>query len=1709
MQGTSAQTARHYRLYVLPESPSLTFPGSKPAPSTGFAAAGPVVPQGDPTVTANAKWFQRFSLAPGDLVSNNFAELDSSSMSLVKIATRSSAMIGDIVGYIVTLQNPGSQDLLVDSNGNGGVHIDDVLPAALRYAAGSARADRLVANGSGATNATGVQPAADRHCPRISQDAQGTACPAAKQGPALPETGKAGQKTVGANLDFGPYDLRSGETLELRYQAVVQTNAAPGDALNSAVARSGGVNVSNSDSAIVRIAQDPLFDLSSLIGKVYCESDATPFADHRQEKGEEGVPGVRIYEDEGWFAESDATGKFHFVGLQPGLHRFKIDVRTLPPGDEPLDDGSVTMNLTAGLDARRNFAITCHRALVGPDRVGLKITPPPPVPPRSITADASALEVKLDGAQLLLSRGALRLFPDARDTREDIIQVAPGAAAKLQFEPLVAGGPVPASWRVSLSDAAGTLLGEATGAGAPPNPIELSASSALPIGATVRAQLELKSANGRYLSPLLALRVVPVQPPDEVVDSFLLRGTLFEEQNANATRELARQLQKPIDTAKAKPELLVDIEVHTAGGGSPDAERALSEQRARAVREAMLAAGVAPERLHARGRGSDVPLAINVTEKARLQNRRISIQLLKPPPPPPGPEPFHTDALSTLDAKPLAITAGQPIAELPVGQTAAIVLQRTDGARAEFEVPKEPLAAPVAPIAVRLDVGARTLSVGGFALALPLLGLSVEPLVDDAPSRRVVLDAGGVPRALAFSLRAPVDGVSSWRLLVDSPEGGQAAELTGAGVPPRRISWPEGKPLAAGLLRARLTVRTADGSEGRSPLAEFQAAPPQEPVLRESQQAGGLFPGRGKSLSKEGLAKAKLLADKLLAAAGPGGKFEVDVFSDDEADAQQVTDGRATALRKALIADGLPEPLLAVHARGAVLPIAPNATAPGRRANNRVVFSAIAAEKPLPAIEPMPASVRAGDALLHPDGANFAGELSALPPRLALDLHLASGAGASVQLELPFSPAAPAGKSAPLVSAIHGSSAESMASAPANSVTSLGSSTAPPPAPAAELPPPPAGPQLILPEDLPLPGTAAPSAQAAPSSPPPAPASSVPASALPGSSAAQPPAADASASAASSASSSGAAPAAEGPGESHGSGGRHHGAQPGAAPEAASAAPAGLALSSFAISEVPAGGLPLAAKLTADLPASGTVVRAEALWVRGTTDPHNKLTLNGVAVKLDAQGNFAARAQLHRGDESLVLTATDPSGESATIERKVHVDPDGLFLLLLGEGDFGQGGAQLDGVGTRTDFGGLFLKGRASGVVEGRWDISDKVGGLFKDLQLSGNFDTARTDDPDAFVELYNPSHYYPVNGDSGLFGQQAASQGPVYLNLKADQSHLIIGNFKTEPPASTEVLFRFDCTLYGIDLNLQKTITGEGGRPIVDSKLDLFGADGDLRQHHAHGELRGTGGSVYYLKDSDVIEGSDQVTLVVRDANTGVQLTTITETRDVDYTIQAAEGRVIFKQAIPSVADASFLANANYSTPMAGNPVFVVVDYEYRGAIGAGGHAGGAHIQETLFNTVTVGGGVASENYSGASTYTLGGINLGIKPKPHTFLNVEVAQSSGTDSESYTSVDGGLTFGSLAPTCSSTSLNPAACNATGRALRIEAGFELADWLNRKPAANSAGAGTIGTANSPPPLPTPTGMSGIPAVGPGDLLRANLYFDTRDQGFYTSGGDMD
>lgn len=71
--------------------------------------------------------------------------------------------------------------------------------------------------------------------------------------------------------------------------------------------------------------------------------------------------------------------------------------------------------------------------------------------------------------------------------------------------------------------------------------------------------------------------------------------------------------------------LRVGVEGHTDNTGTPATNKTLSEARARSVVDAIVAAGISPDRLDAVGFGQDRPVADNRTDEGRAKNRRVEI----------------------------------------------------------------------------------------------------------------------------------------------------------------------------------------------------------------------------------------------------------------------------------------------------------------------------------------------------------------------------------------------------------------------------------------------------------------------------------------------------------------------------------------------------------------------------------------------------------------------------------------------------------------------------------------------------------------------------------------------------------------------------------------------------------------------------------------------------------------------------------------------------------------------------------------------------------------------------------------------------------------------------------------------------------------------------------------------------------------------------
>jgi outer membrane protein OmpA-like peptidoglycan-associated protein len=76
---------------------------------------------------------------------------------------------------------------------------------------------------------------------------------------------------------------------------------------------------------------------------------------------------------------------------------------------------------------------------------------------------------------------------------------------------------------------------------------------------------------------------------------------------------------------KAAPALKIAVEGHTDNVGGAAANKALSDNRAKSVMNAIVAAGIDAKRLSAAGFGQERPVADNRSEEGRAKNRRVEL----------------------------------------------------------------------------------------------------------------------------------------------------------------------------------------------------------------------------------------------------------------------------------------------------------------------------------------------------------------------------------------------------------------------------------------------------------------------------------------------------------------------------------------------------------------------------------------------------------------------------------------------------------------------------------------------------------------------------------------------------------------------------------------------------------------------------------------------------------------------------------------------------------------------------------------------------------------------------------------------------------------------------------------------------------------------------------------------------------------------------
>jgi outer membrane protein OmpA-like peptidoglycan-associated protein len=106
---------------------------------------------------------------------------------------------------------------------------------------------------------------------------------------------------------------------------------------------------------------------------------------------------------------------------------------------------------------------------------------------------------------------------------------------------------------------------------------------------------------------------------------------LFDAGQATVTPSAIAEITRLARFVQENPDRMVRVEGYTDSAGSIETNLVLSQRRAEAVADALIAAGVDPARVVPVGHGPDFPIATNDTAAGRQRNRRVEVVIENPP----------------------------------------------------------------------------------------------------------------------------------------------------------------------------------------------------------------------------------------------------------------------------------------------------------------------------------------------------------------------------------------------------------------------------------------------------------------------------------------------------------------------------------------------------------------------------------------------------------------------------------------------------------------------------------------------------------------------------------------------------------------------------------------------------------------------------------------------------------------------------------------------------------------------------------------------------------------------------------------------------------------------------------------------------------------------------------------------------------------------
>lgn len=429
-----------------------------------------------------------------------------------------------------------------------------------------------------------------------------------------------------------------------------------------------------------------------------------------------------------------------------------------------------------------------------------------------------------------------------------------------------------------------------------------------------------------------------------------------------------------------------------------------------------------------------------------------------------------------------------------------------------------------------------------------------------------------------------------------------------------------------------------------------------------------------------------------------------------------------------------------------------------------------------------------------------------------------------------------------------------------------------------------------------------------------------------------------------------------------------------------------------------------------NIPVHGSRVR-----LQGRNLPEGRgLRINGEPYPVDLERKFVAEYLMPVGRHRFEVALDGGPGEQAPAQV-LEVDVSGRYFFGVGIADITVYENAASGAGRD-----IALAGRGGDILsDGRlaFYAKAKLGGRYlltahadtRDRPLRDLFDGFTSADPEDVFRRLDPDLYYPTHGDDSSTWRDVDTMGRFYLRLEWDRNEALWGNFATGL-TGTEYA-QYVRSLHGAALDWRSRAINPWGE--AATQLRAFVSEAQTAPGHS--EFLGTGGSLYYLRHTDVLPGSERVVLEVRDRTTGRVEHRIDLVAGTDYEIDALQGRILLSRPLAQITRQN-LPGITRDAPLDGLEQRLIVDYEW---VPSGFHAdevaAGLRARHWLGDHVGLGLTWVDENRAGED-YRLMAADVTLQAGKGTYLKLEHSRTESTAAPVFFSDNGGLDFARLNP---------------------------------------------------------------------------------------------